>query len=534
MSQYDPVVPVPASATPRLVGQRRLRRSSSDDPQRVTLHLRHSRTLPSHEKLLERALSSGAHTDHEEFEEHYGLKDAVLERAAAFAEHHGLKLVDVHRAACTVRLEGATAEIERAFGVELEEYHDLLGEHRGHAGDVHLPSDLADCLDGVTGLDSREDLVHAFARSTETLTWPAPKKAPLYDPPEVAELYDFPEGLDGSGQTIGIFEFKGGFNQDDLDAHFGRLGIPLPDISSVLVRQGKNRPYKPDNAFRETNLDIQTVGAIAPGAKYVIYLADEEASFIDLLNAAVFDRDEKPSILSISFGGAEKLASPSYWRTVDRSFERAAALGITICVSSGDGGSGTQYYDQVGSRGAHVNSPASSPHVLACGGTSLYAKKGEITHEGVWNDLGQSRAATGGGISVVFPRPDWQKGFGLPKNRTRGVTFKGRGVPDVAGNADPMTGYRITVAGQPQRIGGTSAVAPLWAGLIARMNQGLGRNLGFVNPLLYSLGGKGFVQVSEGNNGAYAAGRGWNACTGLGRPNGKKLFKAIRKALGKS
>lgn len=534
MTQHDPKIPVPGSELTRLAGQRVVGKTDPSEIISVTLHLKHPEPLPPHDELDRRLQSGEPYLTHEEFEARHGLTDEVLEKVQQFADHYDLRVAHTHNSACTVCLEGSATDLERAMGVELEQYDHYSGTHRGHGGAIHLSESIAPLVEGVTGLDSRESLHGGFARVDGPEIAPAPDGAPLYYPVEVAELYDFPEGLDGTGQTIGIFEFSGGYNLEDLEAYFSSQSIPLPDITSVLVGKGKNEPYSPSNAFRETNLDIQTVGTIAPGAKYVIYLADPQASFIDLLNASVFDTASRPTILSISFGGAEALTAPSYWKTVDQAFARAAVLGITICVASGDGGSATQYYEQCGSRGTHVNFPASSPHVLACGGTSLHSTDGRITHEGVWNDLDQARSATGGGVSVVFPPPIYQSDAQLPSNPTPGVTFQGRGVPDVAGNADPMTGYKVMVTGKLQRIGGTSAVAPLWAALIARMNQGLGRNLGFVNHLLYSLDGEGFVNVTEGDNGAYRAGPGWNACTGLGRPDGTKLYQAIRKALAAS
>jgi len=530
---HQPLIPVPGSELPRLAGKRSSRRTDRSAAHVVTLHVEPAEPLPSNEAMHRRALSREPHLTHEELEARYGPSEEAVESVGSFVGHHGLRVIDTHTAACTVIVEGTTEELERAFGIELFDHAHRHGTHRGYAGAVHLPESMAGLVRHVTGLDSRGRLFRPFGAGDGREPAEAPGHAPIYYPAELAELYDFPDG-DGAGQTIGIFEFDGGFNTRDLEAYFASQEIPMPSVESVLVGKGKNEPYRPDDAVRETNLDIQTAGSIAPAAKYVIYLADEAAELHDLLQASVFDRESKPTILSISYGGAEELAAPSYWQAADEALARAVLLGITVCVASGDGGSATEYYRQCGSQGAHVNYPASSPHVLACGGTRLHAKDGRITREEVWNDLAQAHSATGGGVSRVFPPPAWQGDFELPRNPTPGVAFRGRGVPDVAGNADPMTGYKVMVDGKLQRIGGTSAVAPLWAGLVARMNQGLGKNLGFVNDLLYRLRGEGLVNVTEGSNGAYAAGPGWNACTGLGRPDGKKLYAAIRDLLASS
>jgi len=150
-----------------------------------------------------------------------------------------------------------------------------------------------------------------------------------------------------------------------------------------------------------------------------------------------------------------------------------------------------------------------------------------IQTEDVWNDLSQSEGATGGGVSQAFPLPSFQQSVNVP-NAPNG--FAGRGVPDVAGDADPATGYSIIVDGQPSVLGGTSAVAPLWAGLFALINQSLGANVGYVNPLLYTANAEvTFHDITSGNNGGYSAGPGWDACTGLGSPNGAALLAALKK-----
>jgi kumamolisin len=194
---------------------------------------------------------------------------------------------------------------------------------------------------------------------------------------------------------------------------------------------------------------------------------------------------------------------------------------VTICVASGDNGAGDGETDGR----AHVDFPASSSFALACGGTKLTASGNTITKEAVWNS---PRGATGGGVSDTFPLPGYQASAPVPPSANPGGHI-GRGVPDVAGDADPATGYHVRVDGQNFVIGGTSAVAPLWAGLVALMNQKLKKPVGFLNPLLYgSLAGKNlFLDITAGNNGAYSAKAGWDACTGWGSPKGADLLKAL-------
>jgi kumamolisin len=206
----------------------------------------------------------------------------------------------------------------------------------------------------------------------------------------------------------------------------------------------------------------------------------------------------------------------------DQAFQSAAMLGITVCCASGDNGSS----DGVNDRRAHVDFPASSPHVVACGGTRVEVKDGAISSEVVWN-AGATGGATGGGISDVFPPPSWQSKAKVPPSANPGHR-QGRGVPDVAADADPATGYQVRVDGTDAVFGGTSAVAPLLAALVARINQGLGTSTGFLNSVFYGASGRtAFHDITKGANGAYRAAKGWDPCTGLGSPDGTKLLKLL-------
>jgi kumamolisin len=197
-----------------------------------------------------------------------------------------------------------------------------------------------------------------------------------------------------------------------------------------------------------------------------------------------------------------------------------------VTAAAGDNGSG----DGVSDGKPHADFPASSPHALACGGTSLRADpaSGAISSETAWND-GAGGGATGGGVSATFALPAWQADAGVPANP---AGAPGRGVPDVAGNADPATGYQILIDGQQTVIGGTSAVAPLWAALVARFAQSLGKSFGLIQQQLYAgvQAGQamaGLRDITSGSNGAYDAGPGWDACTGLGVPEGATLLAIL-------
>ena len=343
-------------------------------------------------------------------------------------------------------------------------------------------------------------------------------------------MYDFQAGanLNGSGQCIALIELDGGYKNQDLQTYFQQLNIPLPKVTSASVDHGRNHPAgTPDSADGEVDLDIEVAGAIAPGAHIVVYFApNTDRGFLDAITKAIHDTTNNPSVISISWGSAEVNWTGQAMQAMDQAFQAAAALGITVCCAAGDNGSGDGVTtDQL----AHVDFPASSPYALGCGGTRLETANNQVTSEVVWNDGPNS--ATGGGVSDFFNLPTWQANAGVPPSVNPGHHV-GRGVPDVAGDADPQTGYNVYVDGQSVVFGGTSAVAPLWAGLIALMNQQRGQPVGYLNPKLYQnyqklIQDKALHDVTSGDNGAYRAGQGWDACSGVGTPDGAKLRAAL-------
>ncbi|HTV74680.1 MAG TPA: S53 family peptidase, partial [Candidatus Acidoferrales bacterium] len=255
----------------------------------------------------------------------------------------------------------------------------------------------------------------------------------------------------------------------------------------------------------------------APESRIVVYFApNTDAGFLDAVTTAIHDTANKPSVISISWGGPESTWTAQAMTAFDQALQSAATLGITVCVAAGDGGS----TDGVSDGQNHVDFPASSPYALACGGTSISVADGAISSEVVWND-GAKGGATGGGVSVQFPLPTWQANLTV-NNGTTSAPLTMRGVPDVAGDADPDTGYDVLVDGSSEVVGGTSAVAPLWAGLIARINGINGTSAGYINPKLYAAPSS-FNDIVQGNNGGFSASAGWDACTGLGSAKGQAI-----------
>ncbi len=382
---------------------------------------------------------------------------------------------------------------------------------------------------GVFGLDDRPQ-AHPHVRYYKPIAIIPATEAVVtsYTPPQVAQLYDFPTDVDGKGQCVGLIELGGGYADQDLSTYFQQLGIATPQVVSVPVDGGKNIPNgDPNGADGEVALDIEVVGSIAPGARIAVYFApNTDRGFLDAITQAIHDTANGPSVISISWGGPESGWTAQAMQTMDQAFQAAAALGITVCCASGDNGS----RDGVNDQQAHVDFPSSSPYALGCGGTRLTGTGGKVTGETVWNDAATNGGATGGGISDQFGLPTWQMGVNIPPSvNNRHV---GRGVPDVAGDADPQTGYQVYFDGQSTPIGGTSAVAPLWSGLIALLNQKRGKAVGYLNPFLYQnyqqlAQNRALRDVTTGNNGDYKAGPGWDACTGLGTPDGSLLLTAL-------
>lgn len=452
----------------------------------------------------------------------YGAAPDDIAKVKAFAAAHGLTVVREDPAARSVLLSGTIAQFQSAFEVKLETYQHhtaSAGQFRGRTGAITVPDDLHGVVEAVLGLDNRPQARPHFRIRPPFV--PAKAHQASFTPPQLASLYQFPQG-DGSGQCVGIIELGGGYNTADLKSYFGSLGVASPTVKAVGVDQGGNHPSgDPNGPDGEVTLDIEIVGAIVPGATIAVYFTqNSDAGFIDAVSRAVHDTANKPSVISISWGGPESIWTSQSMKAFNSVLQTAAALGVTVCAASGDSGSS----DGSGS-GDQVDFPASSPYVLACGGTSLTASGTSISHEVVWND-GEQGGAGGGGVSQAFPVPVWQKGLSAKTSGGGTKPLGGRGVPDVAGDASPITGYSVLIDGTQTVVGGTSAVAPLWAALIARINAAKGQPAGFVNPKLYKAPGA-CNDITQGNNGSFAAATGWDACTGLGSPNGQKVAAAL-------
>ena len=491
----------------------------------VSVHIRR-RDAAAFSAHMDKLRSGGrpAPLDRARFAELYGAAPEDIAAVQAFAGKAGLTVVQADTARRTVVLSGSVSQFNRAFGVELRSFKHAGGSYRGHAGTIHLPESLADVVESVLGLDNRPQArTHFRIRPRLSGTLRKSTQTPgSFAPTQLASLYQFPAGS-GKGECIALIELGGGYKPADLSTYFSGLKLTAPQVSAVSVDHGQNKPTgSADGPDGEVMLDIEVAGAIAPQASIVVYFApNTDAGFLDAVTTAIHDTTNKPSVISISWGGPESSWTQQAMNSFDQAFQSAAALGITVCVAAGDGGSS----DGVSGSTAHVDFPASSPHALACGGTSLKAAGTAISGETVWND-GSAGGATGGGVSGFFALPTWQAHLQVTNAEGASSALAMRGVPDVAGDADPQTGYAVRIDGSDTVIGGTSAVAPLWAGLIARLNAIKGSPLGFINARLYQ-NPASLNDIVQGNNGAFAAASGWDACTGLGSPDGAKLAAVL-------
>ena len=483
---------------------------------RVTVYLRRRAPLPPAGSVL---------LTREELRERYGADPADLQAVRAELERLGLRVVHADAGSRRIKVEGTVSELSEVFGTELSRAQlPESGEFRYRTGELTLPEPIREATVAVLGLDTRPQARAHFRRHKHKHKHHADQSAATsYTPLQIGAAYRFPAGYDGTGQAIALIELGGGYDESTLTTYFQSIGVTAPTVTAVPVDGGANSPTgSADGPDGEVQLDIEVAGALAPGAAISVYFtANTNQGFADAITDAAH-ATTTPTAISISWGGPEDSWDAQSAQVMDEAAADAVALGVTVLAAAGDSGSGDGSTD--GS--VQCDFPASSPHVLGCGGTSLTLdSSGAITGETVWND-GSAGGATGGGVSTLYPVPAWQADAGVPANAGSGAS--GRGVPDVSGNADPETGYQILVDGSSTVVGGTSAVAPLWAALVARLAQQAGTRLGLLQTVLYDgvragVAQSGFRDITSGSNGSYSAGPGWDACTGLGSPDGATL-----------
>jgi len=343
-------------------------------------------------------------------------------------------------------------------------------------------------------------LLRTEGQNTEDIKYAARTTA-TWQVPALCTAYGWPTKLAGGG-TIAIVELGGGWVMSDMEKYFKSIKQPVPHITDVSVDGTQNTPDPdPNGPDGEVALDIQVAGAAyyaATGKAATIRVYWVNQDIAEAVRAATADGCD---VCSISWGADESNWGQTAGDDMEQAATDATTAGMIVFAASGDNDSSDGGPDP-----ANVDLPASAPHVVGCGGT-----KKTTTAETVWNeDPGNpSGEGTGGGYSTLFPVQSWQ--IGAPNG-------PGRMVPDVSANADPVTGYDIVLHGKSTIVGGTSAVAPLYAGLFAAF----GTKLGFMTPELY-LNQVCFNDIVDGDNGAFRAQRGPDPCTGIGSPIGSKI-----------
>jgi len=478
----------------------------------------------------------------QELESRFGAAPEDIALVVAFAALHGLHVDEVSAARRTLQISGTLEQFGRAFGVGFKLFGHPLGPYRTHDGPILIPRRLQGIVEDVLGLDDRPLLTPAAVASTGSSA-PGVDKLVYTDPRTIMKHYDFPAAT-GAGQCAALVQFGGGYNPEDMGTYFELRGIPCPVITLVEVMGQTNQPASAEvmkgcasylgllgpadpngksvyasnsSAFwatLECTMDLQILGTVAPGARLVTYLAPNTTQGkYNAFSQAIFDETNSPSVINCSWGSCENKAPQSSMISMDKLFQQAALKGVTICASAGDYGDGSA---QCGQPTGHF--PATSPNALACGGSSVAQ---DLAKETSWYEvISGFPMSGGGGYSQFFDLPDWQKSV------VTGQT--GRGFPDVVAKADIMTGYDVLVSGLDLPMGGTSAAAPLWAGLIALLNEALGQRVGYLTSLLYSSGFASALQaITQSGGGPCVPTAGWNPCTGLGRPIGSALLAAL-------
>ncbi len=445
-------------------------------------------------------LAGRAYADRKALARQTGADPADVERLRRYCERFGLQILRTHWR--SLEISGPIDRLVRAFGANVAVFEDAGGRRFRHrSGALHVPPDIAATVQGVFGL-------HQWPRSRKL--GPLERHATPLRAKEVAARYGLPDA-DGSGQTIGVLQLRGIFKTSDFDQCMRAQGLAPPHPVVKRVDDAAVEHEIATTKDLEAALDVQIIASLAPGARVVVYEApDDERGFLDAIRGALFDEDYAPSVLSVSYGWPEPLWTPVALDILNELLTVAALVGVTVLCSSGDNGAELDYDGR-----PHVLAPASSPFAIACGATVI-ADDG--VHESAWEH-------SGGGFSERFALPPWQRvagacaaQYGLPA---------GRGVPDVAAQQRP--GYYVVMDGIELAVGGTSAVAPVWAAFVARTNQRLGTSLGYFLPMLYDRTSDGlFRDVTDGDNGRFAAGAGWNPCTGLGVPVGTAIENALR------
>lgn len=585
MARQNESQPIPGSERPQIKGSTLLGRIEAQEIITIAITVRQkpgSKEIPGLDYWQSTPPDKRVYVSQEDFFERHGADRAEVDRIADYLKDRGFRVLEQHAGRRRILAEGTAEQMDAALGVRLNRYRaperkapphaqrkegdarpfgdhrESAHEYRGFEGQVRLPANLVELVEAVIGLDNRK-----VGRPAGTGTGDPPGASYL-TPLKIAQDYNFPTNS-AAGQTIGIFEDASAgaaYLHSDVSAYVAALGVPAPSLTDIpLLGYANNSALvvnPPTGAVLECNIDVCIAATSGQGANINVYFTDDSELGWDTF----FDRttfplagDNAPSVLTASWVPSLSDDSGSignysvggtFANNLHSKLKTAAARGITVFMAIGDWGS----ENDVGDGKCHVSYPNGDPFVTACGGTILGSSNPTppgALYEYTWSDGNvlsspfQSWSgafyyeSTGGGVSDQFPRPPYQVHAGIaPISKNDGGIR--RGLPDVAGMV-AMTGFVIGGVGNQSGYG-TSAVAPLYAGLLATINAFLGRNTGFLNPTLYKYGARICNDIRVGNNDSsyppdalfYTAGVGWDACTGWGSINGRRLLAGIAPA----
>ncbi|GAC1379602.1 MAG: hypothetical protein NVS4B7_17660 [Ktedonobacteraceae bacterium] len=470
----------------------------------------------------------------------FGPDSATVNSVVSFLHSQGLRVSSISPNHLFIDASGSATSVENAFDVTIADY--VVGGRTIYAPTKNpsVPTSLAGMILSVSGLDNFAYYRPHYRLLANSRLHPASGPGGGYTPSELRTAYNMnsliSNGDNGTGQTVAIFELDG-YKATDVNTYLSNYGLGSAKYSNVLVDGATNTP---GSGAIEVELDMEVVSAIAPGATQKIYIGPNSTTGVnDTYNRIVTDNSAK--VTSTSWGLCEASSGSAELSALDNIFKQGAAQGQAFFAASGDSGA----YD-CNDNNLAVDSPADDPNVVGVGGTNLQTGSGgTYSSESVWScptctSRSPNGSGSGGGISSYFTRPSYQTGTG--------VTSANREVPDVSADADPASGYSIyctvSAAGCPgsgwTSVGGTSAAAPLWAGVAADTNQylaGLSKpTLGSASATLYRLFNTSqtyaaYHDITTGNNLYYSATAGYDPASGIGTPN---VWNLARDAAGSS
>ena len=488
--------------------------------------------------------------DNAAYQERFGASQESLDAVKDFAKLHNLTVAESNLRSGKVLLTGKAGDFQNAFSIEMLNFSTDDGIQSGHTGAVSLPKELAQHVRAVLGTDERSvadtslriqvklddtgNLVDKNGAKIEVATQPGPVapedfvKKGGYLATDIARAQNIPLATGGEGQHGAFVSLSGGIELQDYNKFFAEHGLEQPHpLRIVGVDGAKNAPGSPAGGDVENALDGIQMQSIAPKAHIDMILGpNNDQGLADVFERAIFPKDgeAQKSVISTSWGLGESKQTPQALNTLTIAFRQAAIRGVQIFAGAGDNGAKSN------STTFQPEFPASDPNVTGVGGLKMIlGADGRLTNVAAWDE--GEHSSTGGGVSKIFRLPWWQRDSNVPRNLDTGKF--GRGVPDISTNAAKATGFPVRSGGEDLVIGGTSAGAPFYGGMMLNINSELAavgiKPVTPLNPWLYARAQSPvFQDVASGGNHGYQAAKGWDAVTGLGWINGQEMLSAMK------